>query len=210
MDDQVVGDDAYSDNDLDALPDNDFGQLEENAIRFSQQPARPKVAPRLPPFKSPHRPIRHPLTGAHGSLSVPPAAVLGRQQNGLHELSSDYGDFDDEMLDGEIFDAAEEPSRAAAIQSNEYYGNVSESTQSEQWRQQRYGQPSQGAVFQPSRPLHNPRYGAFSNQHQTTVKSLTLENWQQQQGGQAVSASTSGAQNDSDPSELHAQIELVR
>ncbi|KAL9000396.1 MAG: hypothetical protein Q9169_000913 [Polycauliona sp. 2 TL-2023] len=131
--------DDYSDDDLDALPDGTFQELQERALESTQQAAKAK----LPPFVNPQR--RPPAVLAQGleRFSVGgalPSSTSHRKSGFPHLPSSDYGDMDDEMLDGEIYDTAEEPganaiqaSRAASLPVAE------EITQREQWPAQRYG-----------------------------------------------------------------------
>lgn len=138
MDDQAVEDDGYSDDDLDALPVNAFNELQEDAVRFTQQPAA-KPRPIVPTTE---RSIPANITGGFGRLSVGPDVAA--YHKGPQEPSSDYGDFDDEMLDGEIFDGANQSTTYERARSAVPMG---ESTQREQWRQQRYGAP-----------LTNPNY----------------------------------------------------
>ncbi|KAL8696744.1 MAG: hypothetical protein Q9201_007504 [Fulgogasparrea decipioides] len=154
----VEEDDGYSDDDLDALPDDTFRQLQEQAFVSTQQTARANHAP----FSSVNKPqgkVPGDLAGGLERLSVGNTFPVFEPQADpefANQPSSDYGDLDDEMLDGEIYDAADEPgvdaiqvSRAAAFP----YG---ESTQREQWRNQRYGLPSThvnpGIVPAPVRP----------------------------------------------------------
>ena len=134
--------DDYSDDDLDALPDSTFQQLQENAFESTQQAARGK---RLTLSPAARPPKRTPAVLAQGleRLSVGGAypSFMSQRASELAQLpSSDYGDLDDEMLDGEIYDTAEEPganaiqaSRAASLPAG------GESTQRKQWRNQRYG-----------------------------------------------------------------------
>ena len=141
MDDQAVEEDPYSDDDLDALPDNAFHELEDNAVRNTQAPANTATTC-LPAFKKLQRIDRTSHIGGAGRSSAAPEATFGQPQHGLQEPSSDYGEFDDEMLDGEIFDAAEQPDLVTAIRKGEKAGySPGESTQREQWRQQRYARP---------------------------------------------------------------------
>ena len=196
MDDQVAERDPYSDDDLDAI--------------LSQVPGRPDPNPQLPSYKSPHRPVGYPLNAAHASLPIPPGAALGGRQNGGHEPSSDYGDFDDEMLDGEIFDAAETPFVPAVIQPKEHRTNAGKSTQREPWRQQRYGNSIQDANPQASNHVHGPSYGALPVQHQPTAGKVVFANTQHSHVNGQFTASATEAQNQGDSSELHAQIKLVR
>lgn len=142
MDDQAVGDDGYSDDDLDALPDHAFHELQQDAFRSTQQPRNPVE---LPPVLPPHRPWTANLAGGFGRLPVVGDAADYRY--GGHQPSSDYGDFDDEMLDGEIFDGAEQATVATKYEGAHAAGPAGESTQREQWRQQRYGQPPAKAGY---------------------------------------------------------------
>ena len=157
MDDQVVEEDHYSDDDLDALPDNAFHELEEDAFNSTQQPANIAQA-RLLPFKLPHVPGATSLAGGFGRLSVAPEKAYGQAQNRMHELSSDYGDIDDEMLDGEIFDAAEQPVPAATLQRKDHLGQkLGENTQREHWRLQRHGPSAHSAAHQGQQRAPSPQ-----------------------------------------------------
>ena len=118
MDDQADEEDDYSDDDLDALPAHTLHRLQEHAIQSTQQPSL-SAQVQLPSIDEPIG-----LAGGLGRLSVARPASHAANQHALHAPSSDYGDFDEEMLDGEIFDAAEEPGKLS---------------QREQWRLQRYG-----------------------------------------------------------------------
>lgn len=133
MDDQAGEDDDYSDDDLDALPDNAFHQLQENAIRSTQQPSL-SAQVQLPTIE--------PSTGLAGSLERLPVvgpAVHTANQHTFLAPSSDYGDFDEDMLDGEIFDAAEDPALAARYEACSDGNKPEEYSQREKWRLQRYG-----------------------------------------------------------------------
>ena len=138
MEDQAVEDDGYSDEDLDALPDHAFHELQEKAFRSTQQPiARPQLpTSRQPPRQGPSGPA-----GGFGRLSVDGVSNHAGNSHSFQIPSSDYGDFDDEMLDGEIFDAAEHPNLAARYDTRAVEGKAGETTQREHWRQQRYGLP---------------------------------------------------------------------
>ena len=131
-----AGDDGYSDDDLDALPENAFHELQENAVRSTPHPL-PRA--QLPIPGNSLRP-GHNGFGANFGPFYPTAALNKPSgQPGPPQASSDYGDFDDEMLDGEIFDAAEQPALAAKYEQKAIEDKAGESTQREQWRQQRYG-----------------------------------------------------------------------
>lgn len=141
----VDEDDGYSDDDLDALPADAFHKLQEDAFISTQQAARADQASFVPVSRPQNRGPSA-LNGRLERLSVVgklPSFDTPVNQDFPHQPSSDYGDLDDEMLDGEIYDAAEEPgvnaiqaSRAAALP-------FGESTQRELWRQQRHGMPPQ-------------------------------------------------------------------
>lgn len=135
----VDEDDGYSDDDLDALPVDTFHRLQDHAIISTQQGAGIGHASDLPAFK-PHKGVSGALSGGLERLSV-----TGRRPSLQDEFddpqhpSSDYGELDDEMLDGEIYNAAE-GSGLDAVQAskaaNIAYGVV---TQRELWREPRYG-----------------------------------------------------------------------
>lgn len=132
----------YSDDDLDALPDSTFQQLQENAFESTQQAARGKP---LTPPPAARPPKRTPAVLAQGlerfSVGGAYPSFMSQRASELAQLpSSDYGDLDDEMLDGEIYDTAEEPganaiqaSRAASLPAG------GESPPRKQWPNQRYG-----------------------------------------------------------------------
>ena len=136
--DGIEEDDGYSDDDLDALPIHAFHELQQDAIRSTQQP----------------RAFQH-----HQAPSVKQAAIFGNigafdrlsvddyGGNTQQQPSSDYGDFDDEMLDGEIFDtAAEQPN---LLQSQLHHLSPSkERTPGEPWRQLHH------KASPPSQPYH--------------------------------------------------------
>ena len=143
MGDQVAEEDPYSDDDLDALPDSAFDELQENAFR-STQPALQHASSRLPAFKSPHRPSNATLAGGFGRLSVVGDTLPGRQHDGAQQASSDYGDLDDEMLDGEIYEANGQQTLSTTLQPSPYKNrHPGESSQREAWRQQRYSHSMQ-------------------------------------------------------------------
>lgn len=154
---------GYSDDDLDALPADTFQELQQNAIRSTQQldhneqPALPSEF--VQGLSKPEN-----LRRSFGHLAISGNAFYkAPTQAHPQEASSDYGEFDDEMLDGEIFDAAEEPviigERLGAFTARP----PGENTQREQWRQQRFGAPprpqSLGASLHslPARPLPAPQ-----------------------------------------------------
>lgn len=164
----VDEDDGYSDDDLDALPVDTFQTLQHHAIISTQQAAGTSCSSVLPAFK-PHKGVSGALSGGLERLSV-----TGRGPSVQDEFddpqhpSSDYGELDDEMLDGEIYNAAEGPgidpveaSRAANIA----YGV---NTQRELWRERRYGGPSVPTNsglpgMQVAPPLPNGNHGSPSN-----------------------------------------------
>ena len=133
MEDQAGEEDDYSDDDLDALPDHAFHQLQENAIQSTQRPSLCAQV-QLPTIKQSRG-----LAGDHGRLSVEVAASQSARQHAFQAPSSDYGDFDDEMLDGEIFDAAEEPTLAARYEAIADEKEPGKHAPREQWGLQRYG-----------------------------------------------------------------------
>ncbi|KAI4095786.1 MAG: hypothetical protein LQ339_007149 [Xanthoria mediterranea] len=128
--------DDYSDDDLDALPDSTFRELQHNALESTQQAARGKP-PVLPATTRSLKKTPAALAQGLERLSSFPSQ---RESDFPHLPSSDYGDLDDDMLDGEIYDTAQEPG-ANAIQASRAASLpvAGESTQREQWRAQRCG-----------------------------------------------------------------------
>lgn len=133
MDDLAGEDDDYYDDDLDALPDHAFHQLQKNAIQSTQQPSL-SAQVQLPTVKQPKG-----LLNDFGRLSVAGSTSHVTNQSAFQAPSSDYGDFDDDMLDGEIFDAGEEPALAVRYKTGARGQGVGEHSQREQWRLQRHG-----------------------------------------------------------------------
>lgn len=130
MQDQAGEEDDYFDDDLEALPDFTF-----------QSTRQPSLSPQvqLPTIK------RTPgLTSGLGRLSVAESANHAANQPALRALSSDYGDFDDDMLDGEIFDAAEEPALAVRYKAVTREHESDGSSQREQRTLQRYRPDQRG------------------------------------------------------------------
>lgn len=136
----VDEDGGYSDDDLDALPNDTFQRLQEHAITSTQQGPKRDNAP-YPSAVRPQKKAPGALASGFERLSVD--GDLGYQEDldFPHQPSSDYGDLDDEMLDGEIYDAAEEPGVNAIQASRAANLSYGESTQRELWRKQRYGKP---------------------------------------------------------------------
>ncbi|KAL8832571.1 MAG: hypothetical protein Q9191_000195 [Dirinaria sp. TL-2023a] len=129
--DGIEEDDGYSDDDLDALQLHDFQELQQDAIRSTQQPRPPRQ------IQSPYATRGTNLKDRLGGLEQISVHGNGGAASFSHQPSSDYGDFDDEMLDGQIFDAGEEPT--ILPDTHHTLKPIGESTQREQWRQQRYG-----------------------------------------------------------------------
>ena len=151
--------DGYSDDDLDALPADAFQELQQNAIRSTQQtnPRDQLIPPRefvrgLSESEDTRRGFGNLAVSSNAFYKAPAPPPS-------HQASSDYGDFDDEMLDGEIFNAAEEPVILQERIGGFVSGPPGPNTQREQWRQQRYGAPSRPQTYGasllhlPARPL---------------------------------------------------------
>ena len=148
MDDQADEDDAYLDDDLDALPINAFHQLQEDAFRSTQQQQQPPVISSRPEIP---RPVATELVGGFGRHAlIPENAAL---QPGPQHPSSDYGDLEDDMLDGEIFDGAAQAQIPVQYNRGIAAKEPGESTQREQWRVQRYGAPSPASASRALRPI---------------------------------------------------------
>ena len=129
--------DGYSDDDLDALPPNDFLELQQLAIQSTQkQRANGKLE----------------LPNQHGrSAHVPISArdSVNPQKTFPQEPSSDYGNIDDEILDGDILEVNNER-RPQPFSDGQTTSAFREATQRESWRQQRYGAPNR--LQQPYQP----------------------------------------------------------
>lgn len=203
--------DGYSDDDLDALPADAFQELQQNAIRSTQQ------------LRAKDQLVSPPGFGEGSSKSEDPRRVFGSlavSGNALYkapapissnQASSDYGDFDDEMLDGEIFDAAEEP----VILNERMGGFVARppgiSTQREQWRQQRYGAPSRpqihggGLLSLPARPLpaHQIRRGFNERDQGETGGNISVSYPRSPKPQEELT------QNPSNFNDLEAQVQTV-
>ena len=206
MEDRAVEDDRYSDDDLDGLPDHAFHELQEKAFRSTQQQStsvQPPVLRQLP---------RQKQLGPAPSFdrrAVANATVRNNDQHGYQPPSSDYGDFDDEMLDGEIYDAAEQPGFAAEHGTTFIGENAGESTQREQWRQQRYGIPPAPSRA-PEIHLKEPKITGvpFINQvthnvNYNSVRAMTL-------GPPEAGAIDKGpSQSGTDAEALQAQVRMV-
>ncbi|KAI4139348.1 MAG: hypothetical protein L6R39_006332 [Caloplaca ligustica] len=142
-------DDGYSDDDLDALPTDAFRKLEEHAVTATQQAARGDHASFLP-VSRPQSKAPAALANGLERLSVAGGPRPHQDSEYPHQQSSDYGNLDDEMLDGEIYDAAEKPGINAIQASKAASVTYGESTQREHWRQQSYGiGPTQPISVQP-------------------------------------------------------------
>lgn len=197
--DEVQGDDGYSDDDLDALPAAAFHELQENAIRYTQQPQNHASVQPI------HRPLTKPstdLTRGIGGLSWGGLkSQQGHAPANPEPPSSDYGDFDDEMLDGEIFDAAEQPT-VPVSRSNAALGRVAgDSTQREEWRQQRFGVPLHPRGYEEPRNPHKSQ-GEITMQNYIGVKNASYRG--HQPDGMLLS------QGGEDVESLQAQIQEVR
>ena len=146
-------DDVYFDDDLDELPPNTFQQLQQDAIRSTQQ-----VASNSPQDLS--RPKQTPAFG-FGTGPIHAAQSLANRYDNPHKPSSDYGDFEeDDMLDGEVYDAAQDP--PVNITQGNYFGKrvPGEATQREIWRQQRFSEPQAVA----NAVTHPPNHGTAQPQ----------------------------------------------
>lgn len=206
MDDLVVEDDGYSDDDLDALPDNAFHELQENAIRSTQQPVDNRV--KLPTFKSPRT---RGIASGLGRMPVGGRDGDDGQPDDSHQASSDYGDFDDEMLDGEIFDAAGQPVLDSYHERFSIGQFTGEKTQREQWRQQQYGAPLHSGYQRPQQTFpQQHRIQVVPNANSGTAssrsKSTELGEWSHSPNGLANDVP---GQIPPDVDALQAQVQKV-
>lgn len=202
---EVEDEGGYSDDDLDALPIDTFQELQQNALRSTQLPTdyeEQTVSPRAADVATVPSGLR--LDAGGHTLQNAPSNIHPQQP------SSDYGDFDDEMLDGEIFDAAEESAPIRGPEGIVVSRPYRESTQRQQWRQQPFGAPPQ---------LHNYEVNQGWSKDQVT-SSLQLEQVVQRGDDQnreqdgaahqgAPGPTVSSAQSSAVVEELQAQIQKV-
>ena len=205
MEDRAVEDEGYSDDDLDALPDHTFHELQEKAFSSTQQPI---ARPQLPALRQLARPDNPALAGGLSGLAVAGASVHAGNSHDFQPPSSDYGDFDDEMLDGEIFDAAELPNLAAKYDTRAINERVGESTQREHWRQQRYGlppdsrTPEQHTRQQRATRISAPNLAVSNAKYNDVQFSLPVRN-------EACDSIPEPIQGVTDVEELQAQVQKV-
>lgn len=138
----------FSDDGLDALPDNALLELEQNAIQSTQQPA----ASHLPYNRTLQRPTDY--NGAVSETIVP------------RHLGDGYEDFDVEQFDNEAFNDA---GVATPVEEKSTFIPArppGEMTQGENWRQQRFGRaPPQVVVDQAQHPQHVRHPAQHSSRH---------------------------------------------
>ena len=139
-------DDGYSDDELDALAPDAFLELQQDALRSTQRP-NPHAQ------GSTHRPGVLGLTEGFDHVNISQPNANGHDYP-VHP-SSDYGDLDEEMLDGEILDAGTQPAITGQRGNAPAPRLVSENTQREQWRQQRYGDPVPAQFVQKLQDRHS-------------------------------------------------------
>ena len=127
---------GYSDDDLDALPSDTFLELQQDAIRFTQQPnSATTIRAAVPNPSSTKTSTDHSTSANRASLRV--------KRNPLALPSSDYGELDEAVFEGETIDIADDDVINDGFENIGPQQAVGEHTQREQWRQQRYGQPLQ-------------------------------------------------------------------
>ena len=138
--------DGYSDDDLDALPSHHFLKLQHQAIQSTQrQPVQVNTTWQNTTFGGlpPHSKVYQ----QHGSLHAQNHAPTHMQtSNSFQQPSSDYGDIDDEILDGEILDIPEQ-ALAYKPKNHALQNEAGGPAGKESWKQQHYAAPPQ-----PQRP----------------------------------------------------------
>ena len=153
----VDGGGGYSDDDLDALPVDAFHKLQQDAYTFTQQTNA--IGSNVSYWTG-----RETRSGIVKSLGA-----AQDQQNYAHagnQPSSDYGDLDDEMLDGEILNVADQPAIITRNDGSVVARSAGESTQREQWRQQRYA-------------THMPSHDNNNQQCQSAVRANAVNSFAQ-------------------------------
>jgi hypothetical protein len=184
-------DDDYSDDDLDALAGDEFLQLQEQALQATQGQ------------KSVGATSAHDL-GQSTALDTSRLAVAANAasfgSDGFTHQSSDYGDLDEEVLDAGTAGAPD----AAAIATSrpgQAAHNDDEVAPREQWRQNRFSEPSLNTaaqyVQQPNTNL--PHRGATPS---SSAKAQP-NGARQQPAGSNVQDFKSDGNNDSLEARLH-------
>jgi signal transduction histidine kinase len=134
MDDNAH-DTNFSDDSLDALPDNALVELEQNAIRSTQQPPR-------------HYPQSDHLAQASNRYDSPMQRVLPRR------IQPDYEDFDSEHFDAGLFDDAGVATPVEKADEFIQPRSLGRMRQRENWRQERFGRRNHQDTFeQPHRAI---------------------------------------------------------
>ena len=125
----------FSDDSLDALPDDALVELEQNAIRSTQQP--PRQYPQPDHFAQ-----------ALNRYDSPAQRVLPQR------IQPDYEDFDSEHFDAGLFDDAGVATPVEETDEFIHPRPPGETTQRENWRQERFGQHKHQDTFkQPHRAI---------------------------------------------------------
>ena len=200
----------FSDDALDALPDNALLELEQNAIQSTQHPA--KHYPQQDRFAQPSTRYNGPLQRDLAPQRIQPA----------------YTDFDSEHFDTALFDDA---GIATPIEEAEEFIQPrppGEMTQREIWRQERFGHRQDqdtsklpfGAVRQQhSRHVGLSHSGCMDQVHDVEMKDSSLPGEQIQVGAQVLTSDADSAfqaqiavllrERDSLTSELHGAKSAV-
>lgn len=134
--------DGYSDDDLDALPSHDFLKLQHQAFQSTQhQPVHVNSVPQNTTFKGL---LPHPnIYPQHGSLHFHTHAPTHMQtSNSFQQPSSDYGDIDDEILDGELLDIPEQ-ALVYKPKNHALQNGAGDAAQLDSWDKQRHAAPPQ-------------------------------------------------------------------
>lgn len=165
--DGIEEDGGYSDDDLDALPLDDFQELQQDAIRSTQQTGGFRQNKLLGSYEH--------IENNGRAQGFEKGHVNHHGNKHPHQPSSDYGDFDDEMLDGEIFEVVEEPS--ILPEESQTLRVPGHGIQLEQWTQQGYRDPSTGAGLQhlQRNALHRPdqsfrQHGQLESIHMARIR----------------------------------------
>ena len=203
MDDPAGEDDDYFDDDLDALPDHAFHQMQQNAIQSTQQPSL-SAQVQLPTVEQPN--ATH-----HRGLPIRDPSSCAAHQSAFQAPSSDYGDFDENMLEGEIFDATEEPALATRPKVCVRGKELGEFSPKEQWRLQRYAANQRNS--EPAAPQHRKFQQQAAGMLWNTGNELTSP-IVTTQGGEAMllkneTRSSPPLQEPADVNSPHAQVQMV-
>jgi hypothetical protein len=168
----------FSDDSLDALPDNALVELEQNAIRSTQQPPR-------------HYPQPNHFAQASNRYDSPAQRVLPQR------IQPDYEDFDSEHFDAGLFYDAGVATPVEEADEFIHPRPPGETTQRENWRQEPFGRRKHQDTFkQPHRAIQQQHArhvvltdsGGMDQEHDVEMQDSVQPGEQPQLSAQALTS----------------------